>query len=392
MKKLCLLLFSFMIVVGGLRAANDSIMIDEHTRDSLWQQEDFVRAYLVVAEPGGALYSIFGHACLHLICPAYALDYFFTYESEDASKKVLTFLAGQLKMGMAAMTPEDYLESFVEEGRGVVEYELTLPIGIKRELWRVLDEHVMEGIYLPYDFEARGCAYACTQMLKEAMDTVKIEYAEWPEKYYRTRREMCYDKGHTDYPWNMMFIMALVGTDVDKRLAPQDKLIIPTELAEAWQNAQVDGKPLLSTEAHELTPSIKHPTKTWLTPNGVAILLLILAIVGLLIKNPFADWLILALVTLIGVVITYLVVFSTLPCTGWNWLIIPFNIVPALAWKWRQYWALPFAGVVAVWMIAMIVPEHRLVDPSMLIFSVAWVVVLVKNALPLRKKLNKTFV
>ena len=89
-------------------------------QQELWQQPDFVRAYYVVAEPGGALYSIFGHACLHLVCPAYDLDYFFSYESEEASKKVLTFLSGNLQMGMAAVDPEAYLSGFEKDGRGVV--------------------------------------------------------------------------------------------------------------------------------------------------------------------------------------------------------------------------------------------------------------------------------
>lgn len=349
-------------------------------QQELWKQPDFVKAYLVVAEPGGALYSIFGHACLHLVCEAYDLDYYFSYESEDASKKVWQFIQGKLKMGMAALTPEEYLSDYIAEGRGVVEYELNLPIDIKRELWRVLDQHVMEGMYLPYDFEARGCAYACTKMLDEAMGETKIEFGPWEEANLRTRREMCYDKGHKDYPWNMMFIMALVGTEVDKKLAPEDKLIIPTELAEVWQRAKVEGESLLSTEAIELAPSVMRPEKTVVTPNLVALALLVLVIICWIVRKPYMDWLVLGLVTLIGALMTYLVLISTLPCTSFNCLIVPFNLLPAIAWKWRKYWALPFAGLLVVWMIGMIVPAHRLVDPSMLIFTAAWIVVLVKNA------------
>ncbi len=377
MKKLLTIVLGTMMMVGGLRAANDSIVVDEHVRDSLWQQQDFVRAYLVVAEPGGALYSIFGHACLHLVCPAYDLDYMFTYESEDASEKVLKFLAGNLKMGMTYFTPAEYLSDYKAEGRGVVEYELNLPIAIKRELWRVLDNHVMEGMYLPYDFEARGCAYACTQMLKEAMDTVQIEYAEWHEKYYRTRREIGNDYAKKLYPWNMMFIMAIVGSEVDKEMQPQDKLIIPTELAEAWQNAKVNGEQLLSNEAHVLLESKHNHHAPWCKPWMIAALLLALAVVNLWGGCRYIDWLILGIVSLMGVVITYLVVFSTLPCTEWNWLIIPFNILPAIVWKWRRYWALPMAGILVVWMIGMILPAHQLVDTALLILTAAWVVVLV---------------
>lgn len=373
-----LLMGSLIPLCAQTQASKDTITPEQ--QQELWKQPDFVKAYLVVAEPGGALYSIFGHACLHLVCEAYDLDYFFTYESEDASKKVWQFLRGNLKMGMAALTPDEYLSDYKTEGRGVVEYELNLPIDIKRELWRVLDQHVMEGMYLPYDFEARGCAYACTKMLDEAMGETKIEFGPWEEKFNQTRRELAYNFAKTNFPWNLMFIMVMVGTEIDKTLPPSEKLIIPTELAEVWQKAKVNGEPLLSTEAIELAPSVMRPAKTLITPNMAALALLVLVIVGWLIKRPYMDWLILGIVTLIGALMTYLVVISTLPCTGWNWLIIPFNLLPAIAWKWRRYWSLPYAGLLVVWMIGMVVPTHRLVDPSMLILTAAWVVVLAKNS------------
>lgn len=380
------MLVSLLVAGSPFVYSQSSDTITSEQQQILWQQPDFVKAYLVVAEPGGALYSIFGHACLHLVCEAYDLDYYFTYESEDASEKFWLFLQGKLKMGMMALTSEEYLSDYQTEGRGVVQYEINLPIGIKRELWRVLDEHVMEGIYLPYDFEARGCAYACTKMVEEALGDTKIDYGVWSDKYNQTRRELAYNFAKAAYPWNLMFIMVIVGTEIDQILPPQEKLIIPTDLAQVWQAATVNGEPLLSADAIELVPSVKCPSRTWITPIWIALLLLLLVIMGWLLKKPYADWVVLTIVTAIGVLMTYLVIFSTLPCTGWNWLLIPFNILPAIAWKWRKYWALPFAGIVTLWFIAMVVPSHRLVDPAILIFAATWVVVLVKNALPLRKK------
>lgn len=365
--------------LGGSAYAQEQ-EIDSVQRAELWKQPDFVRAYYVVAEPGGNLYSIFGHACLHMVCPAYDLDYVYSYESEDAAAKVLTFISGNLHMGMVRMTKEDYLSEFAAEGRGVKEYELNLPIDIKRNLWKVLDEKADEGMYLSYDFESRGCAYACVTILKEALDSTKIEYADWSPRFNRTRREMCNDFGKVDYPWNMMFIMGLVGTDVDKMLTPEEKMIIPTEVAEVWQKAKVEGEYLLSREAHELLPSTREKqTASWFTPIVAALLILILAIIAWFIEKPWIDWFILAVVTLIGAFVTYLVVFSTLPCTSWNWLIIPFNILPAICWKWRKYWSLPYAVVLGVWLAGMLISSHQLVDNSMLVLTAAFGLILLNK-------------
>lgn len=353
--------------------------ISAEEQQELWKQPDFVKAYLVVAEPGGALYSIFGHACLHMVCEAYGLDYFFSYESENAASKFLTFLSGNLKMGMVGMSAEDYLADFITEGRGVKEYELNLPIAVKRDLWRVLDEKMAEGMYLPYDFESRGCAYACTIALKEALGDKKIEYGDWSPRFCRTRREMCNDFGKSDYPWNMMVIMALVGTEVDKMLTPEEKMIIPTEVAEVWQNAKVDGEYLLSREAHVLSPSKKINKTTWFTPIMAALLLLVLAIVAWFIEKPYIDWLVLAVVTIVGAFVTYLVVFSTLPCTNWNWLIIPFNVLPAICWKWRRYWATPYAVIIAIWTGCMLASVHQLVDNSMIVLAISFILILLNK-------------
>lgn len=345
-------------------------------QQELWKQPDFVRAYYVVVEPGGALYSVFGHACLHMVCPAYGLDYFFSYESENVVSRFFKFLSGNLKMGMAGLTAEDYLSDYAAEGRGVKEYELNLPIDVKRDLWRVLDEKMGEGMNLPYDYSARGCAQACVTMLEEALGEKKIEYGTWSPRFERTRREIANDFAHFEYPWNFLVITSVVGAEYDKVDTITEKLLVPTELAEVWQNAKVDGEYLLSREAHEILPSKKLHSTQWFTPTLAALLLLFLAIVSLFIEKAWIDWLILAIVTFIGVMETYLVVVSTLPCTRWHWLIVPFNILPAICWKWRRYWALPYAAIIGIWSVCMLAYPHQLVDTSMAVLAAAFMIIL----------------
>ena len=88
----------------------------------------------------------------------------------------------------------------------------------------------------------------------------------------------------------------------------------------------LDGKPLVNDG--------------WFTPMVLAIILLIMSIVNIFWSRPYFDWLILVAQTIIGCGMTYLIFFSNLCCTEWNWLIIPFNPLPAICWKWRKYWVL----------------------------------------------------
>ena len=71
--------------------------------------EDFVIASLLISDPGGALYSRLGHAAIRMQCPTHNLDYVFSYTAEDILKNPLKFFSGKLKMGLMAISPEDYL-------------------------------------------------------------------------------------------------------------------------------------------------------------------------------------------------------------------------------------------------------------------------------------------
>ena len=82
---------------------------------------DFVQVGLVVADPGEALYTVLGHAALHLRCPVFDLDYIYSVESENVPRKVMKFLFNHLNMGTMLMSPEEYLRPYREEGRGVTE-------------------------------------------------------------------------------------------------------------------------------------------------------------------------------------------------------------------------------------------------------------------------------
>ena len=104
------------------------------------------------------------------------------------------------------------------------------------------------------------------------------------------------------------------------------------------------------------------------------------------------DWLFLAFQSLAGAFFTYLVVFSNLPATDWNWLIVPFNLLPLVFWKWRTKWALRFAGVLVLWEIWMVAAPHRLVAPAYLVLVAAYVLLYMRIGLSgerMRRAINR---
>lgn len=363
--------------------ANAYPVADTVDRDA----DDFVTAYILFAQPSGALYSRFGHVTLRMKCPTYNLDYIYTYESENAASRILRFFAGKLKMGLFAVSTDMYLDNNAGEHRGVKQYELDIPVCARRNLWRVLDEHVAEGIELPYNYLTRGCAYSTRGFLRDGLDTITIDYGTWPKKYDLTRRELTAMR-LDDSPWCRAFLHLISNGSIDAPCTKYEKIIMPADLLEMLMQAKVQGHPILKADCTELLPDGPGLKAPLVTPNMVAIALLLLTMVAAFMRWRFVDYVLLALQTVLGLVTVYLVCFSSLCCTEWSWLIIPFNPLPLICWKWRKHWALPYAIVIALWCIVVALWPHTLTDASYLIVSAALVVNYV-NAFVRNKMIKK---
>lgn len=356
--------------------------------------DDFITASLVIAEPGEVMYSILGHAALHMQCPYYNLDCVFSYESEGVQGKVLRFLLGDLKMGMEAMPLDVYLSLYQEEGRGVREFPLNLPAEVKSELWRMCDELVDEGIYLPYDYIKRGCAVSIVHSVDNAIRSAnkiygtdyKITYPDWGKPFERTLREIFYD--NAPHGWSLFYCMTLAGGQVDNPDLPKkEKLIAPKELVQTWQQATIAGKPIIS-DGRELLPNVNEYKGDTFTPLYASLILLLFAIIGLFWKREYISWLLLALQTALGCLMVWLL-FSPLPGSEWSWLIIPFNPLPAIFWKWRDKWGIYYAALVLAWSIGMLCAPHRLVEYAHIVWAIAFALVAMKPWMSLILNIKK---
>ena len=363
--------------------------------------EDFVKMSLLVADPGSSLYSVLGHACIHAQCPYYDIDYLYSYESEQVGGRVLRFLANQLKMGMMYMPVEDYLIDYHEAGRGVREYTLHLPPEVETELWRVLDSRVEEGINLEYDYIKRGCAISVFRFIQEGVaaanalhstpqsadfssggfqtdetECYRMVLPDLSRFQNKTLRELFYDNAPRG--WGLFFCMTLVGGDVDKPDLPaKDKVIVPADLVSVLQKTTVNSTAVISEPPQELLPAVRHYDGGGFTPMHLSLIFLILAFLSIFLQKPYVDWLVLAVQTLLGCLMLWLLI-SPLPGSEWNWLIVVFNPLPAVFWHWRKYWAVPYAALTVVWIIAMVVAPHRLVSYEHLVLAAAFGAVLLK--------------
>lgn len=342
---------------------------------------NFVTASLLIAGPGGELFSCAGHAFIRLECPKFNLDYCFSYESEPIPDKVFAFFAGRLKMGMFAVPTEDFLKPYREEGRGIRQYRLNLSPPVKQRLWKIMDDKAAEGPELEYDYIRRGCAWSVLSCLRMALGSERMEAGPWPEKYRKTRREITADALATRFPWNLFVLQAIGGVEIDKEVCNIEKVLIPDDLLDFLRAAKVQGRPIVDADSVEIVPEGPHPDGMFLiSPLWAAALLVILSLLNCLLKHALGDWVFLVLQSLFGLYFTYLVCISNLPATSWHWLIVPFNPLPLVLWRWRRYWAWGFVAVLFAWEAFMLLSPHQLTDPAYLVIVLAYVIFYAKVA------------
>ena len=227
-----------LLILSSVRAPGQEMTVAERnaaqgfndTIDRL--APDFVTVSLVVCDPDEVLYSTLGHAALHLQCPTFDLDYVFSYESENVRDKIWTFLKGDLKMGMFALPTDSFLLTYQYSGRGVSEYTINLSPAQKQKLWEIMDNHVMEGANIPYDYFHRGCAKSVVHVMHEALGKSAIHYAPWPDKYTKQTQREIVRNFINDAPWEEFLMYFLVGVEGDKPYPCEQKLIVPTDLVE----------------------------------------------------------------------------------------------------------------------------------------------------------------
>lgn len=334
---------------------------------------NFVKASLLVMGPGKELYSCAGHACFRLECPKFDLDYCFSYESEQVSDHVARFFLGELKMGMFAVKAEDFLSSYEKSGRGVVQYPLNLPPDAKQRLWKKLDEEVAEGAKLPYDYVQRGCARAVMKELLAAIEPYRLSVAEWPAKYEMSRREILMESIRP-FPWTACFLNLIMGTEADRLVSRLEKVIIPSDLVAFLKTATINGMPVITENPMVVFKNEPVAENRSVAPWVVSVGLLMISLLNQIAKSSVVDIFFLSMQSVIGVFLLYLVAVSSLPATDWNWLLIPFNPLPLLLWRWRRHWALPFVAVLIAWEAYMLFNGHALTDPAFLVLAAAYMV------------------
>ena len=113
----------------------------------------------------------------------------------------------------------------------------------------------------------------------------------------------------------------------------------------------------------------------------LAIIILIITCLCTFTAKPYWDYVLLALQTVYGLaLIATWILMSEFGGSGFL-LMILFNPLPAIFWKWRRHWELPYAVLLCIGIIVLVQQPHMLVDPAFTCLAMAYVVLYTKDTI-----------
>ena len=378
---LCLLFAAYAVMAIGQESQDLSVaernaqMGFNDTIDRL--AEDFVHVSLMVAEPTDwrdDMLGTQGHAFLRLQCNVFDLDYCFSYESENVNTQLSKYAQGKLKMGMFAIPTQAYLEDYHKWNRAVHEYRLNLPPEVEIRLWEIMDNKLSRGLTLKLDLSRRGCAISVVHFIKEALRDIPIVYPQGTRYETLSRREILYQDQEND-PWLRLSSCSMVPNDYDKDCPIDEKLIVPADLADIWTKSTVNGKVFAEYVGDAVESTfVAKKEPPFITPQKVAWIILLITVLMILVGVKYWEWFLLVPQFIHGVWLLYLALF-TQQFAGAGWLMmVLFNPLPILLWKWRKYWQLPYAILLLIEAIVLVCWPHMLVDPAYIILLLSYIV------------------
>lgn len=356
------------------------------------ERDDFVTASLVIGSPLPAIWSVFGHATLHMECPSEGLDYMFTFESDTNVDAFLTGVAGKAQAKYVAVPAQVYIDDARKEGRELRQYRLNLTLNERKELWRRLDEEMMAGAYRHFNLLYTSCVSTTVQTVESILQG---EHLEWgPTPYLMTLCDGDYFRHAARLnPWTEFTFVTFFGTAYDHH-GPFMRKVTPENLATLLSEARLvndttgESRPVLADAGTVLLPLGKSDYTAPPSPMLVFGALLVLTLLVTTIERLTGwkwlgtayDLLLFMAQGLAALLLLYMTFGSELFPTRWNWYLLPMLPVPFVLWALQRRgrhiarWWIAYSIVLIVFLTAtpfcgILDLPHQLITASLLVRS-----------------------
>ena len=237
---------------------------------------DFIKASLLVAGEGRAVYSLFGHTALRMQCPSKGLDYCFTFEMDMSQSSWVDFLTHKAKAGYSAAATPLFLDQYKQDGRGIWTYTLNLTPKEKQDLWRTLDSLVAVGATWTFDYYEVSCTSMTLYALHEGLHNDSLVFRRLPQPLLGNYHDVVND-GTQHSPWGRLFWNGMIVWGGGRHGDPES-MMTPRLLQQALRSAVLidsagHARPLVVGPVRQLLPQILSTAPCTVRPWMVGVMI-----------------------------------------------------------------------------------------------------------------------
>jgi hypothetical protein len=293
---------------------------------------------LVTYSPGDELYTAFGHSSIRVRDDTQGIDRLYNYGTFDFETEgfYLKFARGDLLYQLAVGLSNAEIDERGTLGQGVTESVLNFSADQRQAMLSELETNLLpENRYYRYDFLLDNCSTRVRDIFEKVWghpvadsSIGKITFRQMLDPYFLR------------IPWIRFGIYLLLGSGVDRPVAPREACFLPSNLELAVQESLGPAGPL-GRKPITIYPARPLPFLRWyFRPEFVFWALLLFWVAWWMIRGCSASSVLSGLVFIIfGAVGTFLVLLAanTLHWEAYN--------------NWNLGWLVPSHLLAGIWMI-----------------------------------------
>ncbi|MDR1371730.1 MAG: DUF4105 domain-containing protein [Dysgonamonadaceae bacterium] len=306
------------------------------------QHQDSLQISLLTVSPRNTeIYTIYGHTALRLQNTETSTDIVFNWGTFDTSRKnfMYNFVRGETDYYLSSEPYIHFKRAYITSGAQIIEQTLNIPDSIKPLLVQEINKNLLpENIEYRYNYFFDNCTLRPRDIIEKYCGGILV-YPEQDKKI--TLRDLVHECT-SPYPWMKFGIDIVIGSGADSLISRRTSLFLPAKLSETLNNTYIqfpDGirKPIITSviSSNNISSSAATETKasTSFLSNPLSVftsLFFFYLIINLcsikkktIFRLPFA--LLFMTAGAGGIIVAFLMLFSTHPCVSSNWNIIWLN-------------------------------------------------------------------
>lgn len=289
---------------------------------------------LLTCDPGKELYSSFGHSAIRMReIGSEGQDLVFNFGTFDFRTPNFygKFATGKLDYMLSVSTYADFIREYDYYRRDVREQILALSSDqmdfLIQHLWAQYDP---ARRYYRYDFFFNNCATKIRDAFEISLGN-QLVWNDPPKSEEKTFRNLI-DEYVYPLPWADLGIDLALGSVIDRNATEREKQFLPDYMEAAFANASIEGDGPTRPLVKESRVILEYPDEEFkmdfLNPYFIfwviAILFTAITFYGHRKKRLFLglDLGLFSILGILGLVVTFLWLFTDHSATKWNWNIL----------------------------------------------------------------------